>query len=111
MSRPATFDDINDPLSDAYWERGPGKDRDPQRKYSANGSREAGDDETVSGLDLEIKRLALLCEAALILRGCTLHTKNGKFWVGLPAKPYTGNDGGQTWAAALSAYERVLVAV
>jgi hypothetical protein len=27
--------------------------------------------------------------SGLILRGCTLHTKNGKFWVGLPAKPYT----------------------
>jgi hypothetical protein len=37
--------------------------------------------------------------SGLILRGCTLHEKNERRWVGLPAKPYTGNDGGQTWAA------------
>lgn len=37
--------------------------------------------------------------SGLILRGCTLHTKTGKFWVGLPAKPYEGIDGGRNWAA------------
>ena len=37
--------------------------------------------------------------SGLILRGCTLHTKNGKFWVGLPAKPYTTDTGAQSWAA------------
>jgi hypothetical protein len=37
--------------------------------------------------------------SGLILRCCTLHEKNGRRWVGLPAKPYTANDGGQTWAA------------
>ena len=36
--------------------------------------------------------------SGLILRGCTLH-ENGRRWVGLPAKPYTANDGGQAWAA------------
>jgi hypothetical protein len=39
--------------------------------------------------------------SGLILRGCTLHTKNGKFWVGLPAKPYTTDTGAQSWAAVV----------
>ena len=58
MNGPETFDDINDPLCDAYWERGPGKDRDQQRKYSANGSREARDDAAIFGLDAAIATLA-----------------------------------------------------
>jgi hypothetical protein len=33
--------------------------------------------------------------SGLILRGCMLHEKNGRRWVGLPAKPY----GAQSWAA------------
>src|SRR5690348_13620190 len=37
--------------------------------------------------------------SGLILRGCTLHEKNGRRWVGLPAKPYAANDGAQSWAA------------
>ena len=39
--------------------------------------------------------------SGLILRGCTLHTKNGKFWIGLPAKPYTTDTGTQSWAAII----------
>jgi hypothetical protein len=34
----------------------------------------------------------------LVLSGCTLHEKNGKFWTGLPAKPWTKTDGSQSWA-------------
>jgi hypothetical protein len=39
--------------------------------------------------------------SGLILRGCTLHTKNGKYWIGLPAKPYTTDTGAQSWAAII----------
>jgi putative DNA primase/helicase len=35
----------------------------------------------------------------LILRGCTLHEKNGRRWVGIPAKPFVASDGGQGWVA------------
>jgi hypothetical protein len=44
--------------------------------------------------------------SGLILRGCTLHEKNGRRWDGLPAKPYTANDGGQTWAAIVDFRDR-----
>jgi hypothetical protein len=37
--------------------------------------------------------------SGLILRGCTLHEKNGRRWVGLPAKPYATDTGAQSWAA------------
>jgi hypothetical protein len=37
--------------------------------------------------------------SGLILRGCTLHEKNGRRWVGLPAKPYGTDTGAQSWAA------------
>jgi hypothetical protein len=35
--------------------------------------------------------------SGLILAGCTLHKKDDKYWVGLPAKPYTAADGTQSW--------------
>jgi len=35
--------------------------------------------------------------SGLVLSGCTLHEKNGKFWTGLPAKPWTKEDGSQSW--------------
>jgi hypothetical protein len=41
--------------------------------------------------DLELTRVGL------ILRDCTLHEKNGKEWVGFPAKSYTAN-GETKWA-------------
>ena len=44
---------------------------------------------------------ALELASGLILRGCTLHTKNGKYWIGLPAKPYTTDTGAQSWAAII----------
>jgi hypothetical protein len=37
--------------------------------------------------------------SGLILRGASLHWKDGKHWVGLPARSYAGADGGQKWAA------------
>ena len=36
--------------------------------------------------------------SGLVLSGCTLHEKNGKFRTGLPAKPWTKQDGSQSWA-------------
>jgi hypothetical protein len=40
----------------------------------------------------------LALAAGVILRGCFLHEKNDRFWVGLPGKPYTAADGTQAWA-------------
>jgi len=39
--------------------------------------------------------------SGLILRGCTLHTKNDRWWIGLPGKPYTKPDGSQSWSKVL----------
>jgi hypothetical protein len=35
--------------------------------------------------------------SGMILAGCTLHEKDNKYWVGLPAKPYMAADGSQSW--------------
>jgi hypothetical protein len=35
--------------------------------------------------------------SGMILCGCTLHEKGDSPWVGLPAKPYTKDDGSQSW--------------
>ena len=35
--------------------------------------------------------------SGLLICGCTLHEKNGKFWIGMPAKPYEKHDGSQSW--------------
>jgi hypothetical protein len=40
----------------------------------------------------------LFLDSGLILRGCTLHLSHERYWVGLPAKPYT-KDGAETWAS------------
>jgi hypothetical protein len=39
--------------------------------------------------------------SGLILRGCTLHFKNEKSWIGLPAKPWTKPDGTQSYTAII----------
>jgi hypothetical protein len=36
--------------------------------------------------------------AGIVLRGCCLHEKNGKRWIGWPAKPYETLDGGKSLA-------------
>jgi hypothetical protein len=33
----------------------------------------------------------------VILRGCTLHEKDGKRWIGWPGKPYEKQDGSKSW--------------
>jgi hypothetical protein len=35
--------------------------------------------------------------SGMVLCGCTLHEKEGRRWIGLPAKPYTKDDGSQSW--------------
>lgn len=36
----------------------------------------------------------------MVLRGCTLHRREERSWVGLPARPYE-KEGKQTWAAII----------
>jgi hypothetical protein len=35
--------------------------------------------------------------SGMMLAGCTLHESHGKFWVGLPARPYATPDNSQSW--------------
>ena len=37
----------------------------------------------------------------LQINGCTYHEKNGKKWIGLPARPYEDENGKTTWALIL----------
>ena len=37
--------------------------------------------------------------AGLILRGCALHERDDKRWLGWPGKPYVKSDGSQSWSA------------
>jgi hypothetical protein len=41
--------------------------------------------------------LLALSNSGLRVHDCPVHCKNDKWWVGLPAKPYTGRDGVQRW--------------
>jgi hypothetical protein len=42
--------------------------------------------------DLELTRVGL------VIRDCTWHEKNGKEWVGFPARSYTDKDGNTQWS-------------
>jgi hypothetical protein len=44
--------------------------------------------------------------SGMILCGCTLHEKEGRRWVGLPAKPYTKDDGSQSWVKIVDFADR-----
>ncbi len=39
------------------------------------------------------------------IRDLTLHQKNGKRWVSLPAKPYEKEDGSQGWSYIIKFYD------
>ena len=39
-----------------------------------------------------------LPKISLEIRGCSLHSKDGKSWVGLPAKAYKKEDGTEGWS-------------
>jgi len=45
--------------------------------------------------DLELTRIGL------VLRDCTWHEKNGKEWVGFPARSYQDKDGNAQWQALI----------
>jgi hypothetical protein len=38
-----------------------------------------------------------LTRVGLIIRDCTWHEKNGREWIGFPAKTYEARDGGTAW--------------
>jgi hypothetical protein len=40
------------------------------------------------------------------LNGCTLHAKDGKHWVGLPARDWTKPDGSKSWTALVEIPDR-----
>jgi hypothetical protein len=42
--------------------------------------------------DLELTRVGI------VLRDCTWHMKDGKQWVGFPARSYTDKDGATAWS-------------
>jgi hypothetical protein len=44
--------------------------------------------------------------SGLVLSGCTLHEKDGKFWTGLRAKPWTKPDGSQSWSKVIDFRDR-----
>src|SRR5262245_17001639 len=44
-------------------------------------------------VDLELSRVGI------VIRDCTWHEKNGKEWVGFPARSYTDKDGNPQWQA------------
>jgi hypothetical protein len=44
--------------------------------------------------------------SGMVLCGCTLHEREGKRWVGLPAKPYTKDDGSQSWVKIVDFVDR-----
>jgi hypothetical protein len=39
----------------------------------------------------------VLPDAGLVLKECTWHEKDGKEWVGFPARQFTGQDGATKW--------------
>jgi hypothetical protein len=39
-----------------------------------------------------------LADTGVILRGCTLHERDGKKWLGWLGRPYTKEDGSQSWS-------------
>jgi hypothetical protein len=52
--------------------------------------------DTLKGFaDLELTRVGL------IIHDCTWHEKNGKEWIGFPARSYTDKDGAAQWQALI----------
>ena len=39
--------------------------------------------------------------SGLILHGCTLHTDDGHYWIGLPSRPWSKQDGTQSYAKVI----------
>ncbi len=47
----------------------------------------------------------LALPSGMIVKGCTLHVKGARAWVGLPGKPYLAA-GGETWANVIDFRDR-----
>ena len=47
-----------------------------------------------------------LTNIGLEIRDMTVHEKNGKRWVALPAKPYEKESGGQGWSYIVTFYDK-----
>ena len=47
-----------------------------------------------------------LTNNGLEIRDCSLHTKNGKRWISLPAKPFKKDDNSQGWSYIVSFYDK-----
>jgi hypothetical protein len=45
--------------------------------------------------------LDLVLPSGIILRGCTLHEKNGDRWIRMPARSYTNDSGATTWVTTV----------
>jgi len=48
----------------------------------------------------------LVLPSGLKIIGATLHEKNGSRWVGMPGRPYTKEDGKQSWANIIDFVDR-----
>jgi hypothetical protein len=44
--------------------------------------------------------------SGIVIHGLTVHQKDGRRWVGLPARPYTNDAGAVTWTPVLEIPDR-----
>jgi hypothetical protein len=44
--------------------------------------------------------------SGLKINGCTMHAKDGKFWVGLPAREWAKPDGSKSWTPMVEIPDR-----
>lgn len=49
---------------------------------------------------------AKLPKIFLEIRDCSLHQKDGKYWVNLPSKPYKDEEGNQKWSYIIKFTEK-----
>jgi hypothetical protein len=42
-----------------------------------------------------------LVRTGIIIKDCSLHQKNDRYWISFPARPYRAPDGGVAWAATV----------
>ncbi len=48
----------------------------------------------------------LALPSGMIVKGCSLHTKGRRAWVGLPGRPYVDSAGVETWANIIDFRDR-----
>ena len=44
--------------------------------------------------------------SGLVLKGCALHLSHGKYWIGLPARPFETPEGAKSWAPVVDFRDR-----